>query len=396
MAAEVASLEPQEDRLEKKEAPEKNKEKIEAQPEKVETQPEKTQKSNEGDPPSAPENAEAQATKETAPSAPEPNNVENSSSDLPTNHQDGKQLSVMEAHGYLLGNVLGTGSYATVKLAFSSRHKCKVAVKIVSKRKSPTSYVLKFLPREIDAVRILRHPNIICFLQSIETTNRVYLIMEVADGGDVLKSVRHSKHIDEPTAGRWFGQTLGAIEYCHAKGVVHRDLKCENLLLDVQHNVKVTDFGFAGVYNVQEPIEPSSTFCGSYPYAPPEILRGIPYEPMTADFWSIGVILFTMVFGRLPFDDHNHRVLVKQVLAGPQFPTRHSYQLKVSTECRELILKILKPLPHRANTKDIQQDPWFSKHCKQHMVIKNPTKTNVMEVLKEEGSQESTDAFAEF
>lgn len=309
-----------------------------------------------------------------------------------------KKLSVMEAHGYLLGTILGSGSYATVKMAFSSRHKCKVAVKIISKKKSPASYVKKFLPREIDAVRILKHPSIICFLQSIETTNRVYLIMEVADGGDVLKAIRETKHIDEPHAGIWFGQTLGAIEYCHSKGVVHRDLKCENLLLDRAKNIKLTDFGFARVYDKKQPMEPSETFCGSYPYAPPEILRGIPYEPTSADVWSLGVILFTMVFGRLPFDDRNHRTLVKQVLAGPQFPERHSYQLKVSPECRSLIIKILKPLPDRATFEVVQGDPWFLQHGSASMLVKSSKdNASLMEVLKEVGPEvESEDVFTEF
>ncbi|XP_037071608.1 testis-specific serine/threonine-protein kinase 4-like [Pollicipes pollicipes] len=311
--------------------------------------------------------------------------------------QEEKKLSVMEAHGYLLGTVLGTGSYATVKMAFSSRHKCKVAVKIISKKKSPASYVNKFLPREIDAVRILKHPNIICFLQSIETTNRVYLIMEVASGGDVLKSIRASKHIEESNAGMWFGQCTGAIQYCHLKGVVHRDLKCENLLLDSANNIKITDFGFARVYDRSQPMDPSNTFCGSYPYAPPEILRGIPYHPPSADIWSMGVILFTMVFGRLPFDDHNHRTLVKQVMAGPQFPVRHSYQLQVSDACRELIIKILKPMPNRASFETIEKDGWFVKYCASSMHMKSSKdNASLMEVLKEEESTESQDVFAEF
>ena len=320
-----------------------------------------------------------------------------SASNVVQSEPDEKKVSVMEAHGYLLGTVLGSGSYATVKMAFSSRHKCKVAVKIVSKKKSPASYVSKFLPREIDAVRMLKHPNIICFLQSIETTNRVYLIMEVADGGDVLKAIRDSKHIEEPDAGKWFGQLLGAVEYCHQRGVVHRDLKCENLLLDRANNIKVTDFGFARVYNLKEAMEPSSTFCGSYPYAPPEILRGIAYHPPSADIWSMGVILFTMVFGRLPFDDHNHRTLVKQVMAGPVFPARHAYQLKASSELRDLLVKILKPMPARPEFDVIRQDVWFGKFCAGSVVVKpSRTVSSLMEVLKEDEAPgvESQDALA--
>ncbi|XP_043195433.1 testis-specific serine/threonine-protein kinase 3-like [Amphibalanus amphitrite] len=347
-------------------------------------------------------NADEQIDKakdETVPEQTEATTADDAAKNAAQSEAEEKKVSVMEAHGYLLGTILGTGSYATVKMAFSSRHKCKVAVKIVSKKKSPTSYVHKFLPREIDAVRILRHPNIICFLQSIETTNRVYLIMEVADGGDVLKAIRDSKHIEEPDAGRWFGQVLGAVDYCHKRGVVHRDLKCENLLLDRAKNIKITDFGFARVFDPKEAMEPSSTFCGSYPYAPPEILRGIAYHPPSADVWSMGVILFTMVFGRLPFDDHNHRTLIKQVMAGPVFPARHAYQLKASTELRDLLVKILKPMPARPGLDSIRQDTWFAKHCAGSVVVKQSKDgTSLMEVLKEDESPavESEDAFSEF
>ena len=88
---------------------------------------------------------------------------------------------------------MGHGSYATVKEAYSSRHRCKVAIKIISKRRAPQDYLEKFLPREIDVVKILKHPNLVVFLQSIETNNRVYLIMENASGGDLLDMVRSKK-----------------------------------------------------------------------------------------------------------------------------------------------------------------------------------------------------------
>ena len=152
----------------------------------------------------------------------------------------GNRPTVLDLHGYNVGKTLGHGSYATVKAAFSTRHNCNVAVKIISKRKAPKDYLEKFLPREIDVVKILKHPGLIVFLQSIETNNRVYLIMENAPKGDLLDVVRAKRVIQEPQAGIWFGQMIEGLEYCHSKGVVHRDLKCENVLLDEQYNLKIT------------------------------------------------------------------------------------------------------------------------------------------------------------
>ena len=148
--------------------------------------------------------------------------------------------TVLDIHGYKIGKTLGHGSYATVKEASSTRHKCKVAIKIISKRRAPKDYLEKFLPREIDVVKLLKHPNLIVFLQSIETNNRVYLIMENAVNGDLLETVRAKKFIKEKAAALWFSQLIDGVDYCHLKGVVHRDIKCENLLLDENNNLKIT------------------------------------------------------------------------------------------------------------------------------------------------------------
>lgn len=96
----------------------------------------------------------------------------------------------------------------------------------------------------------------------------------------------------------------------------NRDIKCENMLMDAEFNIKLSDFGFAKGHmkpkNGQFPY--SETFCGSYAYASPEILKGMPYQPQQSDVWSMGIVLYAMVFGRLPFDDTNYSVLLKVVI----------------------------------------------------------------------------------
>ncbi|XP_022084010.1 testis-specific serine/threonine-protein kinase 4-like [Acanthaster planci] len=268
-----------------------------------------------------------------------------------------ERLSVLEQHGFTSGETVGHGSYAAVKVAYSSRHKSKVAIKIVSKRKAPEDYLRKFLPREIQVVKILKHPNLVCFLQSIETTSRVYFIMELAENGDLLDYIKAQGAVTESQAGTWFHQLVDGMEYCHDQGVVHRDLKCENILLSKNNILKITDFGFARGHMkpVDKRVILSETYCGSYAYAPPEILRGIPYDPMLGDIWSMGVVLFTMMFGRLPFDDTNHKILLQQVQKPPAFPSNRN----VAEDCKDLICRILSPAKRRINISEIRENRWF-------------------------------------
>ncbi len=207
------------------------------------------------------------------------------------------RATVLEMHGYQVGKSIGSGSYANVKEAHSTKHKCKVAIKVISKKKAPEEFLEKFLPREINVIKVLRHPSIIQFYQCIETTNKLYIIMELAPKGDLLDILRERKTIDEPQAALWFSQLISGIEYIHDQGVVHRDLKCENVIFDAKLNLKIIDFGFAreGMKPEGEKFLLSETYCGSYAYAPPEILTGTPYAPQMADIWSSGVVLFVMV-----------------------------------------------------------------------------------------------------
>ncbi|KAI5753364.1 hypothetical protein M8J77_026227 [Diaphorina citri] len=281
-----------------------------------------------------------------------------------------RKVTVLESHGYTVGKIIGTGSYATVKLARSTRHSGDVAIKIVSKVQAPPDYLKKFLPREIEVVKGLKHPNLIRFLQAIETTHRVYIIMEYAENGSLFDIIRGQGYIDEIRARRWFGQLLEALQYCHERGVVHRDIKCENLLLDSDYNIKLSDFGFARAHmrcrsNAADN-SLSETFCGSYAYASPEILQGIPYAPHLSDIWSMGVVLFAMVFGRLPFDDSSVNELLKQVQNKVTFPK----QPEVSTECKELISNILSPVQTRPRLKTIAEDRWLKPKPKSRGVDK--------------------------
>ncbi|XP_054938093.1 testis-specific serine/threonine-protein kinase 4 isoform X2 [Physeter macrocephalus] len=180
-------------------------------------------------------------------------------------------------------------------------------------------------------MKVLRHKYLINFYQAIETTSRVYIILELVQGGDVLEWIQHYGACSEPLAGKWFSQMTLGIAYLHSKGIVHRlsaagrDLKLENLLLDKRENVKISDFGFAKMMPSSQSVRSSpsyrqgncsshlsQTYCGSFAYACPEVLLGLPYNPFLSDTWSMGVILYTLVVARLPFDDTNLKKLLRE------------------------------------------------------------------------------------
>ncbi|XP_026816025.1 testis-specific serine/threonine-protein kinase 3-like [Rhopalosiphum maidis] len=285
-----------------------------------------------------------------------PEKVEKNKSKEKKKSKDQKP-SVLESHGYFVGRSVGSGSYATVKIAHSERHKCNVAIKIVSKLQEAADYLEKFLPREIEVVKGLKHDNLIRYYQAIETTHRVYIIMEYAENGCLLDIIKRDGKIDDDRARKWFMELVNAIEYCHKKGVVHRDIKCENLLMDTNYNIKLSDFGFARNNMIKKngQMKTSSTFCGSYAYASPEILKGIPYQPNASDIWSIGVVLYAMLFGTLPFDDTTYQKLLKQVAKPVTFPR----DIIISDNCRQMIIKLLSPLKVRLNISDIKVQPWI-------------------------------------
>lgn len=268
-------------------------------------------------------------------------------------------VPVLSAYGYALGDQLGKGSYAIVKSAFSRKHQRQVAIKIVTKRKAPDDYLTKFLPREIQVMKHLDHPNVVHMHEAIETSSRIYLILDMADNGDLLEYIRTNGALKEDKARHFFKQLLDAVGYIHNHGIVHRDLKCENLLLNRDEQIFLSDFGFAR----SQPTNPetkkrrlSQTFCGSYAYAPPEILRGIAYDGTFADIWSLGVVLYTMACACLPFDDSNLKVLLEQVSKKVVFPRRRI----LSPELKHLISKMLTcDVSQRIDINHIQQHPWY-------------------------------------
>ncbi|XP_025032952.1 testis-specific serine/threonine-protein kinase 4 isoform X1 [Python bivittatus] len=219
-------------------------------------------------------------------------------------------------------------------------------------------------------MKSLRHKYVISFYQAIETTSRHYIIMELAPSGDVLEWIQKSGACSEALAGKWFSQLALGIAYLHGKGIVHRDLKLENLLLDKRENIKISDFGFSKMVAAQTQPPPtpsyrmmscfshlSQTYCGSFAYACPEILLGLPYNPFLSDTWSMGVILYTLVVAHLPFDDTNLKKLLRETQKEVAFPSH----LQINEEIKDLIRRILRPASKRLNILEVLKVSWVLK-----------------------------------
>ncbi|XP_036849565.1 testis-specific serine/threonine-protein kinase 1 [Manis javanica] len=250
---------------------------------------------------------------------------------------------VLRRRGYTMGTHLGEGSYAKVKSAYSERLKSNVAVKIIDRKKAPTDFLEKFLPREIEILAMLNHRYIIKTYEIFETSDgKVYIVMELGVQGDLLEFIRTWGALHEDDARKKFHQLSSAIKYCHDLDIVHRDLKCENLLLDKDFNIKLSDFGFSKrcLRDDSGRLTLSKTFCGSAAYAAPEVLQGVPYQPKVYDIWSLGVILYIMVCGSMPYDDSNiKRMLRTQKEHRVKFPrSKH-----LTGECKDLICRMLQP-----------------------------------------------------
>uniref|UniRef100_A0A8W4FN09 Serine/threonine-protein kinase SIK3 n=1 Tax=Sus scrofa TaxID=9823 RepID=A0A8W4FN09_PIG len=227
-----------------------------------------------------------------------------------------------------------------------------VAIKIIDKTQlNPTS--LQKLFREVRIMKILNHPNIVKLFEVIETDKTLYLIMEYASGGEVFDYLVAHGRMKEKEARAKFRQIVSAVQYCHQKRIVHRDLKAENLLLDADMNIKIADFGFSNEFALGGKLD---TFCGSPPYAAPELFQGKKYDGPEVDVWSLGVILYTLVSGSLPFDGQNLKELRERVLRG-----KYRIPFYMSTDCENLLKRFLVLNPIKRGTlEQIMKDRWIN------------------------------------
>ena len=298
---------------------------------------------------------------------------------------------------YVLGQTLGEGEFGKVKLGWKKDGTIQVAVKLIRREvlgSNPTR--LPKIYREISILRDLAHPNIVRLHEMVETDRHIGIIMEYASGGELFDHILNNRYLKDNAARRLFAQLISGVGYLHKKGIVHRDLKLENLLLDRNRNIIITDFGFANTFDpadeLSEEIEynltnkdfvkktrldkPNArgmrrgdlmqTSCGSPCYAAPElVVSDSLYTGRKVDVWSCGVILYAMLAGYLPFDDDpanpdgdNINLLYKYIVTTPlTFPEY------VTPHARDLLRRILVPDPRkRADLFEVARHSWLNEY----------------------------------
>ncbi|CAB4401086.1 uncharacterized protein OCT59_001926 [Rhizophagus irregularis] len=253
---------------------------------------------------------------------------------------------------YNVLQTLGVGSFGKVKMAVHSITGHKVAMKFINRKKIANLDMVGRVKREIQYLKLLRHPHIIKLYEVITTPTDIIMVMEYA-GGELFNFIVEKGKMSEHDARRFFQQIICAVEYCHRHKIAHRDLKPENLLLDPYQNVKIADFGLSNIMTDGEFLK---TSCGSPNYAAPEVISGRLYAGPEVDVWSCGVILYVMLCGRLPFDDEYIPTLFKKINGGiytlPPF---------LSPEAKSLLSSMLIVDPmKRITIQDIRQNPWFN------------------------------------
>uniref|UniRef100_T1HW13 SNF-related serine/threonine-protein kinase n=1 Tax=Rhodnius prolixus TaxID=13249 RepID=T1HW13_RHOPR len=254
---------------------------------------------------------------------------------------------------YDLETTLGRGHYAVVKMARHVFTGEKVAVKVIDKSKLD-GLSKEHLFQEVRCMKLVQHPNVVRLYEVIDTQTKLYLVLELADGGDLYDYImRHEAGLSEPQAREYFGQIVRAISYCHRLHVVHRDLKPENVVFFERAGVvKLTDFGFSNKFCPGQKLE---TSCGSLAYSAPEILLGDSYDAPAVDVWSLGVILFMLVCGQAPFQEANDSETLTMIM-----DCKYNISNHVSDACKRLIGRMLVRDPERRATLDeIASDPWL-------------------------------------
>nr|CAD7268975.1 unnamed protein product [Timema shepardi] len=249
--------------------------------------------------------------------------------------------------GYNLLRVLGQGAYAKVylaelypKSAFPDRF---LACKIIDTTKIPPEFSRKFLPREIEILSLISHPHIIHVHAIFHRDTKFYILLRHAENGDLQQFMARNGAVIEGQAKSWFRQIVLGLDYLHRLEIAHRDLKCDNVLITSNYNVKISDLGFAR-RTVDEKGRKvmSSTYCGSLSHIAPEVLRGRPYDPKLSDLWSLGVILYIMLNASKPFDDRHVKRLF-EMQSNNRWRFREKVSRGLSPGVKQLVTNLLQP-----------------------------------------------------
>ena len=254
---------------------------------------------------------------------------------------------------YFLKNTIGNGAFSIVKLAIHKHTQKEYACKIVPKAELAAKEMNFRFENEIRILQQLNHPRIVRLYDLMYDSINYYIMTELCPNGELFHFIISQRYLQESDAKVLMKQILLAIDHVHSLGIVHRDLKPENILLDSNNSIKITDFGFSRYTGSSSMV---NTTCGSPCYASPECLSGKSYDGYKNDVWSLGIILYAMVTGQLPWTKQNQNELFDQIIKA---------EYKIPTYLSENLANLIKSMMHinenqRPTTKQILESPWFS------------------------------------
>ena len=217
---------------------------------------------------------------------------------------------------YIIKETIGNGTFSIVKLGINKYTNEKVAIKLLEKKKITEKKDLERIFREMSIVKNLNHPNIIKTYEIFENEKYYYIIMDYCKGGELFDYIVKKRRLNEEETSFFFYQIINGLEYLHSKNIVHRDLKPENLLLTEKNKLKIIDFGLSNYFNLNKENKTKllKTPCGSPCYAAPEMVSGNKYNGFKTDIWAIGIVLYAMIVGYLPFEDSDNDILFQKIL----------------------------------------------------------------------------------
>jgi len=265
-------------------------------------------------------------------------------------YSSGSTVSQSSSEGIIVGDYavgvsIGQGSYGKVRVGIHRATNQRVAIKILQKDLLDDAE-LDRVQREVNILKNLNHPNICKFVEYIETENRIFLILELASGGELFTYVMNNGKLSEPEARRIFTQLADAVAYCHRNNVIHRDIKHKNILLDNEKNVKLIDFGLS---NFTKDGDMHATFCGTPAYAAPSMILAQEYTGPEVDVWSLGVVLYAMLSKEFPFKN------VSDIIHGNFVDIPSVSPLG----CQLIRSMLLVDASKRATMKEVLAHPWM-------------------------------------
>lgn len=256
---------------------------------------------------------------------------------------------------YLVGRTIGEGTYGNVKYAQHSETGTAYALKVLNKDYLVQRGMVEQVKTEIAILKQIKHPFIVNMHEIMSSRDKIFLVMELVTGGDLFDKIAVQGPLKEDEGRDLFGQILTAIAHCHDSGVCHRDIKPENVLMTSDGIAKLSDFGLGAMREEGQDLSAMTTVCGTPNYAAPEVINKVPYNGYAADIWSLGVVLYVILAGCLPFDEENLVQLFEKVTAG-----EFTMPMWLSDESQEILQSMLQVDPSKRPTaKELLGHAWM-------------------------------------